>query len=83
MSKFIKPKERDSILQLYKLLQIEYSSYSTEHTLAKAHGKQIAIIEVGKLNFINTRFYYSLTGNLYADLPNESVASLPNSINTR
>ena len=68
------PKKWNSILQLYnQLLQIEYSpviALNRTYALAKANGKQVAIIEAEKLNLINNRFYYSLLGNLYTDLDN-------------
>ena len=66
-----------SILQLYnQLLQIEYSpiiALNRTYALAKAKGKEIAIVEAEKLNLINNRFYYSLLGYLYTDLDDEKA----------
>ncbi len=70
-------KKWHSILQLYnQLLQIEYSpiiALNRTYALAKAYGKQVAIIEAEKLNLNNNRFYYTLLGYLYTDLDNHKA----------
>jgi len=72
------PQKWHSILQLYnQLLQIEYSpiiALNRTYALAKAKGKEIAIVEAEKLNLINNRFYYSLLGYLYTDLDNKKAS---------
>jgi len=64
----------ESILQLYnKLLQIEYSpiaALNRTYALAKANGKEEAIIEAEKLALTDNHFYYSLLGNLYMGINN-------------
>lgn len=64
----------ESILQLYnQLLQIEYSpiaALNRTFALAKANGKDKAIVEAEKLNLTDNHFYYSLLGNLYTDIDN-------------
>jgi RNA polymerase sigma-70 factor (ECF subfamily) len=61
-----------SILHLYNLLlQIEYSpiaALNRTYALAKAHGKNIAIIEAEKLNLSNNHYYFALLGELYKDI---------------
>ncbi len=67
----------ESILQLYNnLLILEYSpiaALNRTFALAKAHGKEEAIIEAEKLNLSGNHFYYSLLGNLYTDLDNKKA----------
>jgi RNA polymerase sigma-70 factor (ECF subfamily) len=61
----------ESILQLYnQLLQIEYSpmaALNRTYALAKANGKEKAIIEAEKLQLGGNHLYHSLLGELYAD----------------
>ena len=67
----------ESILQLYNnLLILEYSpiaALNRTFALAKAHGKEEAIIEAEKLNLSGNHIYYSLLGNLYTDLDNKKA----------
>jgi RNA polymerase sigma factor (sigma-70 family) len=69
----------ENILQLYnRLLQIEYSpiaALNRTYALAKANGKQEAIIEAEKLDLITNHLYYSLLGNLYSDVDNKKALS--------
>lgn len=62
----------ENILQLYnRLLQIEYSpiaALNRTFALAKANGKQEAIIEAEKLNLKNDHFYFMLLGELYSGI---------------
>ncbi len=62
----------ENILQLYnKLLIIEYSpiaALNRTYALAKANGKEAAIIEAEKLNLTGNHLYHSLLGNLYTDI---------------
>lgn len=62
----------ENILQLYnQLLQLEYSpiaALNRTFALAKANGKEKAIVEAEKLQLTDNHFYYSLLGHLYADL---------------
>lgn len=64
----------ENILQLYnQLLQIEYSpiaALNRTYALAKANGKEEAIIEAEKLNLTDYHFYYTLLGELYTDINN-------------
>jgi len=64
----------ENILQLYnKLLQIEYSpiaALNRTYALAKANGKEEAIIEAEKLGLSDDHLYHSLLGNLYSGLDN-------------
>ncbi len=66
------PEKWDNILQLYnRLLQLEYSpiaALNRTYALAKANGKEEAIIEAEKLNLSDNHLYHSLLGNLYMDL---------------
>ena len=63
-----------NILQLYnKLLLIDYSpmvALNRAFALSKVDGKEIAIIEVEKLNLKDNHLYFSLLGNLYTDIDN-------------
>ena len=67
----------ESILQLYnRLLQIEYSpvaALNRTYALAKANGKQEAIIEAEKLQLINNHFYFALLGELYTGIENKKA----------
>ena len=67
----------ESILQLYnRLLQIEYSpvvALNRTYALAKANGKEEAIIEAEKLNLTGNHLYHSLMGNLYSGIDNEKA----------
>lgn len=64
----------EGILQLYnQLLQIEYSpiaALNRTYALAKANGKEEAIVEAEKLALTDNHFYYSLLGNLYTGINN-------------
>jgi RNA polymerase sigma factor (sigma-70 family) len=64
----------ENILQLYnKLLQIQYSpiaALNRTYALAKANGKNEAIIEAEKLNLNDNHLYHSLLGNLYSNIDN-------------
>jgi len=64
----------EMILQLYnRLLQIEYfpiAALNRTYALAKANGKEEAIIEAEKLQLLDNHFYHSLLGNLYTDVNN-------------
>jgi RNA polymerase sigma factor (sigma-70 family) len=59
----------ETILQLYnRLLQIEYSpiaALNRTYALAKANGKEEAIVEAEKLNLTGNHLYHSLLGHLY------------------
>lgn len=61
----------ENILQLYNLLlQIEYSpiaALNRTFALAKANGKEEAIIEAEKLNMSNNHYYFTLLGELHKD----------------
>ena len=69
----------ESILQLYnQLLQIEYSpmaALNRTYALAKANGKEKAIIEAEKLQLSGNHLYHSLLGELYADVDNTKAIS--------
>ncbi|MEO5996111.1 MAG: DUF6596 domain-containing protein [Chitinophagaceae bacterium] len=64
----------ENILQLYnKLLQLEYSpiaALNRTYALAKANGKEEAILEAEKLSLTGNHLYHSLLGNLYSDVNN-------------
>jgi RNA polymerase sigma-70 factor (ECF subfamily) len=70
-------KKWEGILQLYnKLLQIEYSpiaAMNRTYALAKANGKEAAIIEAEKLNLSGNHLYHSLLGNLYTNIDNSKA----------
>lgn len=59
----------ENILQLYNLLlQVEYSpiaALNRTYALAKANGKEEAIVEAEKLHLTNNHYYYTLLGELY------------------
>ncbi|WP_426667381.1 RNA polymerase sigma factor [Mucilaginibacter sp. McL0603] len=67
----------ENILQLYnRYLQIEYSpiaALNRTYALAKANGKQEAIIEAEKLNLADNQFYFALLGELYTDIDNQKA----------
>jgi RNA polymerase sigma factor (sigma-70 family) len=68
----------ESILQLYnKLLILEYSpmaALNRTYALAKADGKEAAIIEAEKLTQLtNSHLYHSLLGYLYTSVDNEQA----------
>ncbi|MES2555039.1 MAG: DUF6596 domain-containing protein [Bacteroidota bacterium] len=67
----------ESILQLYnKLLQLEYSpmaALNRTYALAKADGKEIAIVEAEKLQLSDNHLYHSLLAHLYTDLDNKKA----------
>jgi len=62
----------ENILQLYnRLLQLEYSpvaALNRTYALAKANGKQEAIVAAEKLNLVSNHFYFTLLGELYTGL---------------
>jgi RNA polymerase sigma-70 factor (ECF subfamily) len=68
------PEKWSNILDLYNnLLVLEYSpiaALNRTFALAKARGKQAAIIEAEKLHLTDNHFYYSLLGDLYTDVDN-------------
>lgn len=61
-------------MQFYNLLlQIEYSpiaALNRTFALAKANGKEEAIIEAEKLNLVNNHYYFTLLGELYTETDN-------------
>jgi len=71
------PDKWETILQLYnQLLFIEYSpiaALNRTYALAKADGKEIAILEAEKLKLENNHLYYSLLGYLYTGVDNEKA----------
>lgn len=68
-------KKWEAILQLYnQLLQFEYSpiiALNRTYALAKANGKQEAILEAEKLQGSDSHLYHALLGNLYTDIDRE------------
>ncbi|HVM90205.1 MAG TPA: sigma-70 family RNA polymerase sigma factor [Puia sp.] len=62
----------ENILQLYNhLLQIEYSpiaALNRTYALSKANSKEEAITEAEKLKLEGNHFYFTLLGELYADI---------------
>lgn len=69
----------ENILQLYNhLLLIEYSpiaALNRTYALAKANGKDEAIIEAEKINLTGNHLYHSLLGELYSGIDNEKAIS--------
>lgn len=69
-----KEEKWENILQLYnKLLQLEYSpiaALNRTYALARANGKEQAIVEALKLNLSSNHLYYALLGDLYSGLDN-------------
>jgi len=67
----------ENILQLYnRYLQIEYSpiaALNRTYALAKANGKQEAIIEAEKLNLTGNQFYFALLGELYTGINDQKA----------
>ncbi|MBI2429614.1 MAG: sigma-70 family RNA polymerase sigma factor [Ignavibacteriales bacterium] len=67
----------ENILQLYnKLLQIEYSpiaALNRTYALSKANGKQEAIVEAEKLKLTDNHFYFTLLGELYGGIDNDTA----------
>ncbi|MEO6869458.1 MAG: DUF6596 domain-containing protein [Ginsengibacter sp.] len=67
----------ENILQLYnQLLLIEYSpivALNRTYALAKANGKDEAIVEAEKINLAENHLYHSLLGNLYSDIDNKKA----------
>ncbi|KAA9038467.1 sigma-70 family RNA polymerase sigma factor [Ginsengibacter hankyongi] len=67
----------ENILQLFnQLLQIEYSpiaALNRTYALSKANGKQEAIAEAEKLKLTNNHFYFTLLGELYRDIDNNTA----------
>jgi predicted RNA polymerase sigma factor len=68
------PEKWEHILQLYnQLLLIEYSpiaALNRTYALAKANGKEEAIIEAEKINLTGNHLYHSLLGELYMGIDN-------------
>lgn len=66
------PEKWENILQLYnQYLQIAYSpvaALNRTYALAKANGKQQAIIEAEKLKLTDNQFYFVLLGELYTGI---------------
>ena len=66
------PEKWEHILQYYNLLlQLEYSpiaALNRTYALAKANGKQEAIIQAEKLQLTDNPFYFALLGELYTDI---------------
>jgi len=71
------PEKWENILQLYnQLLQLEYSpiaALNRTYALAKANGKEEAIIEAEKLKLNDNHFYFTLLGELYTDIDNDKA----------
>jgi RNA polymerase sigma-70 factor (ECF subfamily) len=69
----------ENILQLYNhLLLIEYSpiaALNRTYALAKANGKEEAIIEAEKIKLTDSHLYHSLLGELYTSLDNIKAIS--------
>lgn len=67
----------ENILQLYnRLLQIAYSpvaALNRTYALSKANGKEVAIIEAEKLNLSGNHYYFTLLGELYANINNNKA----------
>ncbi|MBE7472971.1 MAG: RNA polymerase subunit sigma [Anaerolineae bacterium] len=71
------PEKWENILQLYnQLLQLEYSpiaALNRTYALAKANGKEEAIIEAEKLKLSDNHFYFTLLGELYTGIDNDKA----------
>ncbi|QMU27657.1 RNA polymerase sigma factor [Adhaeribacter radiodurans] len=71
------PEKWENILQLYnKLLVLEYSpvaALNRTYALAKANGKQEAIIQAEKLQLTHNHYYHTLLGELYENLDNNKA----------
>ena len=71
------PEKWENILQLYnRLLQIEYSpvaALNRTFALAKANGKQAAIVEAEKLKLEHNPYYFALLGELYTGIDREKA----------
>jgi len=67
----------ENILLLFdQLLQIEYSpiaALNRTYALAKINGKKQAILEAEKLKLESNHFYFTLLGELYADVDNQKA----------
>lgn len=67
----------ENILQLYnRLLQIQYSpvaALNRAFAISKIKGKQAAIAAAEKLNLISNRYYFTLLGELYTDVNDETA----------
>jgi RNA polymerase sigma factor (sigma-70 family) len=68
------PEKWENILQLYnELLLIEYSpiaALNRTYALAKANGKEEAILEAEKIDLTENHLYHSLLGELYTGIDN-------------
>jgi predicted RNA polymerase sigma factor len=76
----------ENILQLYnQLLLLEYSpiaALNRTYALAKANGKELAIIEAEKINLEGNYLYHSLLGELYSGVDNnKSIAQFRIALN--
>jgi RNA polymerase sigma-70 factor (ECF subfamily) len=71
------PEKWENILQLYnQLLQLEYSpiaALNRTYALAKANGKEEAIVEAEKLKLSDNHFYFTLLGELYTGIDNDKA----------
>jgi RNA polymerase sigma factor (sigma-70 family) len=67
----------ETILQLFNhLLQLEYSpiaALNRTYALSRANGKQEAIIEAEKLNLADNHYYFTLLGELYTGINNDTA----------
>ncbi len=67
----------ESILQLFnQLLMVSYSpvaALNRTYALSKVKGKKAAIAEAEKLDLSNDHYYFTLLGELYADLDKEKA----------
>jgi RNA polymerase sigma-70 factor (ECF subfamily) len=67
----------ENILQLYNhLLSIEYSpiaALNRTFALAKANGKEEAIVEAEKINLTDNHLYHALLGELYSGIDNKKA----------
>ena len=75
----------ENILQLYnQLLLIEYSpiaALNRTYALAKANGKEEAIMEAEKIQLTDHLLYHSLLGELYTDVDNtKAISHLQNAL---
>jgi RNA polymerase sigma factor (sigma-70 family) len=67
----------ENVLQLYdRLLKLEFSpiaALNRAYAVAKANGNEEGIAEAEKLNLTDNPFYFSLLGEMYADIDNEKA----------
>ena len=71
------PEKWEQILQLYnQLLRINYSpiaALNRTYALARANGKEEAIVEAEKLRLTDSPYYFALLGELYTDVDNHKA----------